>query len=844
MRRTAPVSRGGSPSVPAAPAAGTPVTPATDPPAAPAAGGSVDGSLAALRAAVQRLHREAGEPSTRELAKRAGTISHSTVNTVLRCLKTPAWAHLELVVDALGGEPEEFRRLWTALRNIEKAEPDDETALAIARTAAVTSFRPIRELVATLVSHTGRAGTPPILCLLGPEDERTPVHVLAELFQAEGRWVPHVLVDTRDTDAVTQLAEAAHGLARRAPHRTPLRFPRFAAAGPHEVDAFLRDLSDQYLRRPWRPAAWRRTARPVLLLDGDGGDALLQMIAESRTRTGRDDPLLVVAAGRAVPPDAGDCWVVPPNELDGMYRLWTEAWPAARARGDRSAGYLAVGVRPVGDHPALFDRMPRIAARPVPLLARTRTQAVLAAVLAVVLVVLAFPAALGAYREIGAGCFVPLWSSAATDVVRSASGQCVGFSAEAGPRFGDDPRLDTLMEKVFAANRAVRGWPSNRVLTVVFLASLTNASGSSPAVVREGLAGVAAAQHRANSEAATEPLSPYVRVVIANAGLTAADNRRGAEMLASYAERDRTVNAVIASLDSTVTSRAMLQTLDAAGLMIVAPTMTADGIGAGLLHYLQLSPPNIEQARLIRHYVTQVLHRQTVVNFYNVATAAGDLYVDTLRSGLAGQFGSGYQEAPWQPGSPMTDICSDRYGGVVVYSGRPGDLSAFANQITLDCAGRVPKVVLSEAVLRYLSDADGSSRLPGIPAAVLSAGTSANCAPPTAAGEAFRRDMDYLRLPCSQGRAALYYDGTLVTVRAAQSLTGATGSVRPGASQIYSRIRYDTDRQPYQGASGRLSFDRTGAPVGRTPTVLCVADLSRAATTPPVAPGPTRACPD
>src|SRR5262249_62408354 len=54
---------------------------------------------------LRSLHRRAGEPSTRTLARRlgVGVLSHSTVHAVLTGPRVPRWAPLELVVRQLGG---------------------------------------------------------------------------------------------------------------------------------------------------------------------------------------------------------------------------------------------------------------------------------------------------------------------------------------------------------------------------------------------------------------------------------------------------------------------------------------------------------------------------------------------------------------------------------------------------------------------------------------------------------------------------------------------------------------------------------------------------------------------
>ncbi|MEU6674366.1 hypothetical protein [Streptomyces sp. NPDC046853] len=74
-------------------------------------------ALEQLRYRLALLHRQSGEPSYRVVAQRTGAISHMTAGNVLRCESAPAWGPLELVVEVLGGDPEEFRALWIAVRD-------------------------------------------------------------------------------------------------------------------------------------------------------------------------------------------------------------------------------------------------------------------------------------------------------------------------------------------------------------------------------------------------------------------------------------------------------------------------------------------------------------------------------------------------------------------------------------------------------------------------------------------------------------------------------------------------------------------------------------------------------
>jgi hypothetical protein len=76
-----------------------------------------------LSAALRRLHRQAGEPSTRTISRAVG-YSHTTVAQALNGSRCPSWPLLEKVVIYLGGTPAEFLRRWIDVRNAETPLPD------------------------------------------------------------------------------------------------------------------------------------------------------------------------------------------------------------------------------------------------------------------------------------------------------------------------------------------------------------------------------------------------------------------------------------------------------------------------------------------------------------------------------------------------------------------------------------------------------------------------------------------------------------------------------------------------------------------------------------------------
>lgn len=74
-----------------------------------------------IRAFFDRLHRQhllAGEPSTRKLGRKT-LYSHTTIHKALRGPRVPSWGLVELLVEALDGDRDQFHDLWVAARDEE-----------------------------------------------------------------------------------------------------------------------------------------------------------------------------------------------------------------------------------------------------------------------------------------------------------------------------------------------------------------------------------------------------------------------------------------------------------------------------------------------------------------------------------------------------------------------------------------------------------------------------------------------------------------------------------------------------------------------------------------------------
>ncbi|MEU2748663.1 hypothetical protein ABZ613_20815 [Streptomyces collinus] len=96
---------------------------------------SAHSQLGALVGKLRDLHLHAGEPSMRAIAARtSGVVSHSTVHQTLSGKRIPRWGALELIVEALEGDPKEFHSLWKDLRMQTRQAPEGSTS-KIVRTA-------------------------------------------------------------------------------------------------------------------------------------------------------------------------------------------------------------------------------------------------------------------------------------------------------------------------------------------------------------------------------------------------------------------------------------------------------------------------------------------------------------------------------------------------------------------------------------------------------------------------------------------------------------------------------------------------------------------------------------
>lgn len=83
-----------------------------------------------LAAALRSLRVQAGSPSLRALAKRAGTVSHTTVAEALAGGRVPSWQVVSAIVRACEGDEDQIRRKWLAAHDAEAASAAESSSVS------------------------------------------------------------------------------------------------------------------------------------------------------------------------------------------------------------------------------------------------------------------------------------------------------------------------------------------------------------------------------------------------------------------------------------------------------------------------------------------------------------------------------------------------------------------------------------------------------------------------------------------------------------------------------------------------------------------------------------------
>lgn len=108
--------------------------------------------------ALHALHHRAGWPSLRTLARAAG-VSHTTVSKVLSTAAVPSWGTLEVLVDVMGGDTDQFRQLWwEATTRPDQSDRAEQGARIVGRQTELAVLRRHMTGPGGLVLVMGEAG--------------------------------------------------------------------------------------------------------------------------------------------------------------------------------------------------------------------------------------------------------------------------------------------------------------------------------------------------------------------------------------------------------------------------------------------------------------------------------------------------------------------------------------------------------------------------------------------------------------------------------------------------------------------------------------------------------------
>jgi hypothetical protein len=305
--------------------------------------------------ALHDLHRRAGWPSLRTLARAAGC-SHTTVSSVFSSTRLPAWGLVELLGEAMQGDVAELRALWLAASEGSAARHPPELAGRRPELARVRRHLTSGRGLLLVVGEAGMGKTS--LAGAAVELERTQVVVTAGSCLRLSTEVPLLPVADvlRAAISVDGGAWLDAALASCAPYVTGSLqhlLPDLAATGPPP------DPSDDWARQRLFAAveavlsalaALRATA--VLVEDLHWADAATFDLLEHMAARGSTVPLLATwrAADPETPAGARD-WLTRVRRLPGVAVL--ELGPLTR---DETADQLArLMTGPV--EPATVDRV-------------------------------------------------------------------------------------------------------------------------------------------------------------------------------------------------------------------------------------------------------------------------------------------------------------------------------------------------------------------------------------------------------------------------------------------------------------------------------------------------------
>lgn len=600
------------------------------------------------------------------------------------------------------------------------------------------------------------------------------------------------------------------------------------------VNAFLEDVRRAYRRRWWRPRAARRTTYVVILLDRitrrNGGYRLLETVNRVRNETGLFDPLLFISGSEKVPPEAfppgktsGHLWEL--GNAESAYGQWRRQFGRASRAGENTAWYLAFQCERADDaEPAEPPPVDTLLLGTQPWW--SRVWALFAVCLVVGLAALAGTVLpIQAFRS--EHCGLNPWDSGA-DYLVTIDDQCIGASAE--PTFGEPEELLAVQRVITDQNadaeRLRSEQPGREFVTVAYVSEMSTTGQIVPSEV-ERLQGLAARQWRQLRGSEQDPL---VRILFVNAGNRMEHGEVAAAMLEKLMRADPTIVGAVGLAVSSEATKSTIRALGAAGIPMVAATLTADDIEDASAMYHQISPQNWREAKVAARYARHHLgHTESVIVVSSGNPA--DLYDTTLAEDALQEFdrvgldvelhtyrptASGGPERAGRPDPRELghELCGTE--SLLFYTGRPADFKELVEGINNTCGSSPPAILAGDDISRFIADARWRERFPQIPydSMALALGGQ-DCRSETDLSNALR---ELFPNSCPERRnsyltdgAAVAYDSLSVVVSAVNRLHEENTAVNAGA--VWHMITKLTGQFKIDGVSGLIDFGPRGSQI-------------------------------
>ncbi|MQY20064.1 type 1 periplasmic-binding domain-containing protein [Nocardia macrotermitis] len=495
------------------------------------------------------------------------------------------------------------------------------------------------------------------------------------------------------------------------------------------MNAFLEDLRRSYRLPWWKAGGTRRMTYPVLLLDAAalaaGGDRILRLVNVIRNQTGLFDPLLIVAIGPDVQPNPGrrerdHLEVESATEAVTAYTNWRKQLPESRMARSDSAWYLLFDVSESAGAAGTSGRgtfanynlstVEEIASIRPPLWARGSVRG---SVVGLVVVLVAAGLSLAVVQRSRNHC----WTLDLHPTLDRNGSECIGITDGSHNLFQPSDAASGQAEHVIyqqnlEAAKLHAQQPNRPYVTIAEVEATTSSDGSPDGLTaeRESLEGVATAQRRQLDQSGDA--DPIVRVLLVNAGQGMQQAANVARRLGEYAVRDPSLIGVIGLDMSSAPTMDMVHALSAAGLPMVASTLSVERVGTGHPMYFQVAPTNTTEAQVVAAFAADRAGKdasipRSVRIYYSEDPA--DIYSSDLRYAAQKAFGDkGFQvqSTSFPPGRATRvgqDTCG--YHGFVFFAGRGvPDYGDFLDGAT-KCSS--PAIFIGDDdVSRYVADTE------------------------------------------------------------------------------------------------------------------------------------------